>query len=137
MALLLRQSSILQKPAFIWKNRQIFLKRRSFNYLNGWDILTISFLVERMEKQNWKSLWRNLINFCRTLNLYMSHRKKEVQFVDLNVGLENGSVTTDLHTKSADCDQYLHCSFSHPDIKNSVIYGQTLRRMKRTLINMR
>ena len=38
------------------------------------------------------------------------------------------SLTTDLHTKSTGCYQYLHCSSSHPDhIKNSIIYSQTLR----------
>ena len=34
----------------------------------------------RMEKQNLKGLWRDLINFCPTLNLHMSHRKKEFYF---------------------------------------------------------
>ena len=54
--------------------------------------------------------------------------KKRVAFLDLNVSLENDSVTTDLHTKSTDCHRYLHCSSSHPDhIKNFIIYSQTLR----------
>ena len=54
--------------------------------------------------------------------------KKRVAFLDLNVSLENGSITVDLHTKRTDCLQYLHCSSSHPDhIKNSIIYSQTLR----------
>ena len=57
--------------------------------------------------------------------------EKSVAFLDLNVSLENGSVTTDLHTKSTDCHQYLHCSSSHPNhIKNSIIYSQTLRLSK-------
>ena len=34
----------------------------------------------RMEKQNLKGLWRDLINFCPTLNVNMSHRKKEFYF---------------------------------------------------------
>ena len=54
--------------------------------------------------------------------------KKIVTFLDLNVSLENGSITTDLRTKSTGCHQYLHCSFSHPHhIKNSIIYSRTLR----------
>ena len=54
--------------------------------------------------------------------------KRRVAFLNLNFSLDNGSITTDLHTKSTDCYQYLHCSSSHPDhIKNSIIYSQTLR----------
>ena len=34
----------------------------------------------RMKKQNLKGLWRDLIIFCPTLNLHMSHRKKELSF---------------------------------------------------------
>ena len=48
--------------------------------------------------------------------------KKRVAFLDLNVSLENGSVTTDLHTKSTDCHQYLHCSSSHPDHKKTASF---------------
>ena len=66
--------------------------------------------------------------FLPNLQLTYESSKKRVAFLDLNVDLENGSVTTDLHTKSTNCHQYLHCSFSHPDhIKNTIIYSQTLR----------
>ena len=81
-----------------------------------------------MEKRNLKSLWRNLKTFFAEPSIYIRVIEKRVTFVDLNVSLENGSVTTDLHTKNTDCPQYLHCSSSHPDhIKNSIIYGQNLR----------
>ena len=40
--------------------------------------------------------------------------KKRVVFLYLNVSLENGSITTDLHTKTIDCHQYLHRSSSYP-----------------------
>ena len=43
--------------------------------------------------------------------------------MDLNVSLANGSITTDLHRITTDL-----CSSSNPDhIRNSIIYGQTLR----------
>ena len=55
-------------------------------------------------------------------NFTYESSKKRVAFLDLNASLENGSVTTDLHTKSTDCHQYPHCSSSHPDhIKNSIV----------------
>ena len=75
-----------------------------------------------------KKFMEVLNNFSPNLEFTYESSKKRVAFLDLNVSLENGSVTTDLHTKSTDCHQYLHCSSSHPDhIKNSIIYSQTLR----------
>ena len=75
-----------------------------------------------------KKFMEGLNNFLPNLQFTYESSKKSVAFLDLNVSLENGSVTTDLHTKSTDCHQYLHCSSSHPDhIKNSIIYSQTLR----------
>ena len=59
-------------------------------------------------------------------NLQFTYNSSKIAFLDLNVSLENGLVTTDLHIKSVDCHQCLHCSSSHPDhIKNSIIYSQT------------
>ena len=67
-------------------------------------------------------------NFLPNLRFTYDSSKKRVAFLDINVSLKNGSVTTDLHTKSTDCHQYLHCSSSPPDhIKNSIIYSQILR----------
>ena len=69
-----------------------------------------------------------LNNFLPNLKFTYELSKKRIAFLDLNVSLENGSVTTDLHTKSTDCHQNLHCSSSHPNhTKNSIIYSQTLR----------
>ena len=68
-----------------------------------------------------------LHNFLPNLQFKYESSKKRAAFLGLNVSLENGSVTSDLLTKSTDCHQYHHCSSSHPDhIKNSIIYGQTL-----------
>ena len=54
--------------------------------------------------------------------------KKTVAFLDLNISLENGSIATDLRTKSTDCHQGLHCTSWHSShIKNSIIYNETLR----------
>ena len=74
-----------------------------------------------------KKFMEGLNNFLPNLFTYESS-KKRVAFLDLNISLENGSVTTDLHTKRTNSNQYLHSSSSHPDhIKNSIIYSQTLR----------
>ena len=75
-----------------------------------------------------KKFMEGLNNFLPNLQFTFESSKKRVAFLDLNVSLENGSITTDLHTKSTNCHQYLHCSSSHTDhIKNPIIYSQTLR----------
>ena len=48
--------------------------------------------------------------------------QKKVAFLDINVSLENGYVTTDLYTKSTDCHQYLHCSSAHPHHQKNSIF---------------
>ena len=78
-----------------------------------------------------KKFMEGLNNFLPNLQFTYESSKKSVAFLDLDVSQENGSVTTDLHTKSTDCHQYLHRSPSHPDhIKDSIIYSQTLRLSK-------
>ena len=75
-----------------------------------------------------KKFMERLKFFLPNLKFIYESSKKRVAILDLNVSLENGSVTTDLHTKSTDCHQYLHYSSSHPDhIKISIMYSQTLR----------
>ena len=69
-----------------------------------------------------------LNQFLPNLKFTYESSQKKVAFLDLNVSLENGCITTDLYTKSTDCHQYLHCSSAHPDhLKNSIIYSQALR----------
>ena len=63
-------------------------------------------------------------NISPNLQFTYESSKKRVAFLDLNISLENGSVTTDLHTESTNCHQYLHCSSSHPyHLNNSIIYS--------------
>ena len=52
-----------------------------------------------------KKFMEGLNNFLPNLKFTCESSKKRVAFLDLNVSLENGSVTTDLHSKSTDCHQ--------------------------------
>ena len=75
-----------------------------------------------------KKFMEGLNNFLPNLQFIYELYLQRVAFLDLYVNLVNGSITTDVHTKSTDCHQYFHCSSSHPDhIRNSIIYSQTLR----------
>ena len=78
-----------------------------------------------------ESLTKFLDDFNRFhLNLKFPHEfsEKSVTFLDLNVNLSNGSITTDLHIKLTDRHLYLHFLSAHPDhTKRSIVYSQALR----------
>ena len=80
----------------------------------------MSFLFGSMEKEL-KKFMEGFNNFLRNLKFTYESSKKIVAILDLNVSLENGSVTTDLHTKSTDYHQYLQYGSTHLDyIKNPI-----------------
>ena len=71
---------------------------------------------------------QRLKDFLPSFQFIYESSKKRLAILDLDVSLGNGSITTDLHTKSTDYYQYLHCSLSHSEhIKSSISYSQTLR----------
>ena len=78
------------------------------------------FFIEMHGEAELKKFMEGLNNFLQKLQFTFESSKNRVAFLDLNISLENGSITSDLHTKNTDC-QYINCSSSNPDhVKNSV-----------------
>ena len=75
-------------------------------------IFFIYFIWTHGEAQLWK-IMKELNKFLPKLKFAWVIEKKRVTFLDI-ASLENVSITSDLHTKSRDCHQYLHCSILHP-----------------------
>ena len=74
-----------------------------------------------MEKRSSVSF---LMNFHSNLKFTYETSSYTVNFLDLNVSLNNGAIHTDLYIKPTDGDQYLHYQSSHPlHIKNSIPYS--------------
>ena len=68
---------------------------------------------------------QNLGNY---LKFTYESSETNIPFLDLKVILSNGELSTDLHIKSTDRQQFLHYTSSHPDhTKRSIIYSQALR----------
>ena len=69
------------------------------------------------------------LNRCNSyLKFTYESSKTSIPFLDLKVSLSNGDLSTDLHIKSTDRQQFLHYISSHPDhTKRSIIYSQALR----------
>ena len=69
------------------------------------------------------------MNYFET-NIKFSHEvnKESIRFLDLNVRLSDGNISTDLYVKPTDRHQFLHYTSSHPDhTKRSIVFSQVLR----------
>ena len=71
---------------------------------------------------------KELNNFKSNLKFTCECDSNSINFLDLNVKLNNGELTTSVYIKPTDRHQYFHYGWSHPDhIKRSIIYCQTLQ----------
>ena len=59
--------------------------------------------------------------------LKFTYESSKTSILDLKVSLSNGDLSTDLHIKSTDKQQFLRYTSYHPDhTKRSIIYSQIL-----------
>ena len=78
--------------------------------------------------QKLDSFLNELNKFHPNLSFTYETSKERVNFLDLNISIRNGTISTDLYIKPTDGHQYLHYKSSHPEhIKNSILYSQALR----------
>ena len=67
-------------------------------------------------------------SFHNTIKFTFSWSSQEVNFLDVNVVLRNGIVSTDLYSKPTDKHQYLFHTSCHPNsCKKGIPFGQALR----------
>ena len=75
-----------------------------------------------------EGLNKELNNFNQYIKFTYEYSAENIPILDLNVGLKDGKITTNLHVKPTDCHQYLHLPSAHPNhTKCSVVFSQTLR----------
>ena len=58
---------------------------------------------------------KDLNNFKSNLIFIFEYDRNSINFVQLNVELSSGELTTSVYIKSTVCHQYLHYSSSHAD----------------------
>ena len=69
-----------------------------------------------------------LNKFHPNLRFTYETSKERVNFLDLNVSIWNGAISTDMYIKPTDGHQCLNYKSSHPEhINNSISYSQALR----------
>ena len=85
------------------------------------------FFIWTNGTQELNSFLTELSKFHSNLSFIYETSKERVNFLDLDVSLRNGEISTDLYVKPTDEHQYLHCKSCHPEhIKNSLPYSQAL-----------
>ena len=73
-----------------------------------------------MEHRNW--ILDELDKFHPNLSFTYETSKERVNFLDLNLSIRKGAISTDLYIKPTDGHQYLHYYSSHPEhIKNLIL----------------
>ena len=86
------------------------------------------FFIWTHGTQELDSFLNELKKFHPNLSFTYETSEERVNFLDLNVSIRNGAISTDLYIKPTDGHQYLHYKSPHPEhIKNSIPYSQALR----------
>ena len=86
------------------------------------------FFIWTRGTQRLDSFLNELNKFHANLSFTYETSEEMVKFLDLNVSIRNGAISTDLYIKPTDGHQYLHYKSSHPEhIKTSITYSQALR----------
>ena len=70
----------------------------------------------------------SLTNIHPNLSCTYETSKERASFLNLNVSLKTGAISTDLYAKSTNGHKYLHYKSSHPEhIKNAIPYSLAVR----------
>ena len=86
------------------------------------------FFIWTNGEENLKNFMKDFNNFKSKLKFTFECDRNSINFLDFNMKLNNGELTTIVYIKPTDRNQYLHCRSSHPDhIKRSIVYSQTLQ----------
>ena len=113
---------------YMYKTETNFLKTQDLQPFIWLYYIDNVFFIWMQGEAELKRFMEKLNQFLSNFKFTYESSQKKVAFLDLNISLENGYITTGLYTKSRDCHQYLHCSSTHPGhLKNSIIYRQALR----------
>ena len=100
---------------FSWvKQKSSFLKVKSYNLFYGFVILTY-FFIWTHGTQGLDSFLNEFNKFHHSLSFTYETSKERVNFLDLNVILKNGKISTDIYYKPTDGHQYLHYKSPLPE----------------------
>ena len=86
------------------------------------------FFIWTLGKEKLSLFLEDLDNFHPNIKFSHEIHKGSIHFLDLDVRLSYGNISTDSYVKPTDRHQFLHHTSSHPDYtKCSIVFSQVLR----------
>ena len=105
-----------------------FFKTRKHKPLVWFRYIDDVFFIWTHGKERLSLFLEDLNNFYSNIKFSHEVNKETIHFLDPNIGLSDGNISTDLYVKPTDRHQFLHYTSSHPDhTKRSIVFSQVLR----------
>ena len=105
-----------------------FLKTQSLQPLIWFRYIDDVFFIWTHGEEKLQLFLTDLNNYNLHIEFTYEFNKEYISFLDLKFSLCDDKLTTDLHVKPTDRNQYLHDTSAHPNhTKRSIVYSQTLR----------
>ena len=93
-----------------------------------WRYIDDVFFIWTREEESLHTFLNHINSFHRSIKFTSEFSHDQVNFLDVTIRKENGTLATDLYTKPTDTHQYLHSSSCHPrHCKSGIAYSQALR----------
>ncbi|PIK36940.1 hypothetical protein BSL78_26226 [Apostichopus japonicus] len=93
-----------------------------------WRYIDDIFFIWTSDEDSLLTFINHINSFHSTIKFTSDYSHQQVNFLDVTVRKEHGSLSTDLYTKPTDTHQYLHSSSCHPrHCKSGIAYSQALR----------
>ena len=108
-----------------------FLKRQKRKPLVWIRYIDDVFFIWTHGKEKVSLFLEDLNNFHPNIKFFHEVNKESIYFLDHNIRLSDGNISTDLYPKATDRHQFLHYTSSHQDhTKSSIVFSQVLRVSK-------
>ena len=105
-----------------------FLKMQKYKPLVWFCYIDDVFYIWTHGKEMLSLFLEDLNNFHPNIKFSHEVNKESIHFLDLNIRLSDGNISTDLYVKPTDRHQFLHYTSSHTDhTKRSIVFSQALR----------
>ena len=105
-----------------------FLKMQKHKSLVWFRYIDDVFFIWTHGKETLSLFLEDLNNFHPNIKFSCEGNKESIHFLDLNIRLSDGNISTDLYVKPTAIHQFLHYTSSHPDhTKRSIVFSQALR----------
>ena len=105
-----------------------FLKTQKHKPLVWFRYIDDVFFIWTHGKETLSLFLEDLNNFHPNIKFFHEVNKESIQFLDLNIRLSDGNISTNLYVKPTDRHQILHYTSFHPDhTKRSIVFSQALR----------